>query len=63
MADAMLADGVLADRTVVVTGAESGIGRAIAVACAEAGAAVVAAGLVEEGLEATAGLIRRAVDL
>jgi len=36
----MLPSAVLADRAVVVTGASSGIGRAIALACARAGASV-----------------------
>jgi NAD(P)-dependent dehydrogenase (short-subunit alcohol dehydrogenase family) len=44
---------MLQDKTVVVTGAESGIGRAIALACAEAGARVCAAGLMAEGLKET----------
>jgi NAD(P)-dependent dehydrogenase (short-subunit alcohol dehydrogenase family) len=51
-------DTTLKGRTVVVTGAESGIGRAIAYACAAAGAAVVAAGIATEPLEATAAMIR-----
>ena len=42
----------LDDRCVVVTGASSGLGRAIAEACAEAGAAVVCAGRSEATEEA-----------
>jgi NAD(P)-dependent dehydrogenase (short-subunit alcohol dehydrogenase family) len=44
---------MLQGKNIVVTGAESGIGRAIAIACAEAGARVCAAGLVSEGLKET----------
>ncbi len=53
-------DGLLQGKTVVVTGAESGIGRAIAIACAEQGAKVCAAGLVFEGLEETVATARPA---
>lgn len=44
------------DRVVVVTGAESGIGRAIALACAAQGARLGLAGLDVGGLEETANL-------
>lgn len=47
----------LAGKVIVVTGAESGIGRAIARSCAAAGAAVVAAGIVDTALEETVALI------
>lgn len=43
----------LEGKTVLVTGASSGIGRAIAIACAEAGAAVVLNGRNQERLQAT----------
>jgi NAD(P)-dependent dehydrogenase (short-subunit alcohol dehydrogenase family) len=49
-------DGFLQGKNIVVTGAESGIGRAIALACTQAGAHVCAAGLVADGLEETASL-------
>jgi gluconate 5-dehydrogenase len=45
----------LAGRTVVVTGAASGLGRAIAGGCVEAGAFVVLADLPDTGLEDVAG--------
>jgi NAD(P)-dependent dehydrogenase (short-subunit alcohol dehydrogenase family) len=45
-------------KVVVITGAESGIGRSIALACAEAGAAVCAAGLVTAQLDETARMIK-----
>lgn len=44
---------MLSRKTVVVTGAESGIGQAIALACVEAGADVCAAGLNADGLKET----------
>lgn len=43
----------LADKTILVTGASSGIGRAIAIACAQAGATVVLNGRNQERLQAT----------
>jgi NAD(P)-dependent dehydrogenase (short-subunit alcohol dehydrogenase family) len=46
-------DGMLQGKNIVVTGAESGIGRAIALACVDAGAQVCAAGLMPEGLKET----------
>lgn len=48
--------GSLVDKTAIVTGAGSGIGRAIALAFAEAGAAVLAADIDESGLSLTAEL-------
>jgi len=50
--------GDLAGKTVLVTGASRGIGRAVAVRCAAEGAAVVAADLVPP--EETAGAVRAA---
>lgn len=47
----------LSDKSAIVTGASSGLGRASAVALAAEGANVVAAGLEPEGLEATVELI------
>ncbi len=50
----------LSDKTAIVTGASSGLGRASAVALADDGANVVAAGLEPDGLEATVDMITRA---
>jgi NAD(P)-dependent dehydrogenase (short-subunit alcohol dehydrogenase family) len=47
---------MLEGKVVVITGAESGIGRAVSLRCAEEGAHVALAGLVEEGLQETAKL-------
>ncbi|MGH8986746.1 MAG: SDR family NAD(P)-dependent oxidoreductase [Acidimicrobiia bacterium] len=52
----MTANGVLAGRTVVITGAGDGVGRGIALACAAAGAYVVVMARRENGAE-TVGLI------
>jgi NAD(P)-dependent dehydrogenase (short-subunit alcohol dehydrogenase family) len=49
---------MLQGKNIVVTGAESGIGRAIALACAEAGANVCAAGLMPDGLKETVAIAR-----
>ncbi|OWJ86961.1 hypothetical protein CDV51_09190 [Haematobacter massiliensis] len=46
----------LDEKVVVVTGAESDIGRAIALACADLGARLMLAGLDEEGLARTSAL-------
>ena len=43
----------LEGKTVLVTGASSGIGRAIAIACAEVGASVVLNGRNQERLKVT----------
>ena len=43
----------LAGKTILVTGASSGIGRAIAIACAQAGASVVLNGRNQERLQST----------
>jgi 3-oxoacyl-[acyl-carrier protein] reductase len=51
----------LADRTAVVTGAASGIGRAAAIAFAKAGAKVVVADVNTEGLDETASMIEGAI--
>ena len=53
-----MVDATLTGRTVLVTGAESGIGQAIAFACADAGANLVVAGIAGDALEATAVTIR-----
>lgn len=45
------------ERTAIVTGAASGLGRASALALADAGLAVVVAGLEPEGLDETVGMI------
>ena len=52
-----LSPGSLAGKVVLVTGGGAGIGRAICVGCAEAGAAVVVAGPGDNGAE-TAALVR-----
>ena len=53
-----MAKGELAGRTALITGAASGIGRAIAVALADAGADVVIADVDPAGAQATADLVR-----
>ena len=50
----------LAGRSAVVTGAAGGIGRAVALALATAGARVLAADLQHEGAQETADLVRQA---
>lgn len=47
---------LLSGKVIIVTGAESGIGRAITLRCAAEGARITAAGLVEAGLKETASL-------
>ena len=49
----------LQDKTAIVTGAAHGIGRAIAIAFARQGAAVLAGDIDEEGGEATAAAVRK----
>jgi 3-oxoacyl-[acyl-carrier protein] reductase len=53
-------DGVLQDRSAVVTGAGSGIGRAVSIAFARAGADVALMGRRQERLEETANEVRAA---
>lgn len=48
--------GRLSGKSIIVTGAESGLGRAIALRIAADGASVVAAGLQEDGLKETAAI-------
>ncbi len=48
----------LAGRSILITGASSGLGRAVAQACSEAGAKVIAAGRNEERLAETCSLLR-----
>ena len=59
--------GPLQDQTVLVIGRGSGIARAVALAARDAGAAVVAAGRAQEGLNAAyagePGISTEAVDL
>lgn len=50
--------GILDGKSIAVTGSESGIGRAIALECAASGASLTLIGLVREGLDETAELIR-----
>jgi len=53
----------LIGKTILVTGASSGIGRAIAVACAEAGASVVLNGRNEKRLQETLSELRSRTDV
>lgn len=53
----MTSDITLQDRTIIVTGASRGIGRAIAMACAASGARVVVASRKQEGVDAAAASI------
>jgi NAD(P)-dependent dehydrogenase (short-subunit alcohol dehydrogenase family) len=50
----------LTDKRVIVTGGTSGIGQAIAIGCAEAGADVAFCGLTEEGADVARAAIERA---
>jgi NAD(P)-dependent dehydrogenase (short-subunit alcohol dehydrogenase family) len=54
----VMADFSLADKIVIVTGAGRGLGKAIAVGVAEAGADVVAVSRTPDELEVTAGAVR-----
>jgi NAD(P)-dependent dehydrogenase (short-subunit alcohol dehydrogenase family) len=54
----MPADFTLTDRTIVVTGASRGIGEAIALAVADAGANLVLASRKQDGVDAVAAAIR-----
>jgi NAD(P)-dependent dehydrogenase (short-subunit alcohol dehydrogenase family) len=51
---------ILADRTVLITGAARGVGRAIAAACAAAGARLVLADVLEAAGQETADTLARA---
>ena len=55
-----MSDALLQGKTAIITGAASGIGRAVALAYAREGARVVASDLAEEGGAETVGLIQRA---
>lgn len=55
-----MSDPLLQGKTAIITGAASGIGRAVAMAYAREGARVVASDLAEEGGAETVALIRRA---
>lgn len=48
---------LLEGKSIAVTGAESGIGRAIALECAASGASLSLIGLIKDGLEETAAMI------
>jgi len=49
---------MLADKIVLITGAASGIGRSVALACAREGAALLLSDLSDAGLQETAELVR-----
>lgn len=49
---------MLADKIVLITGAASGIGRSVALACAREGASVLLSDLNDAGLQETAELVR-----